>query len=100
MKDDLVAQFFDGEMVELSPEQQAEFRRQSIFNKIDEHIEAIIEDHTAWQQLTHSRIGNFGMGAITLAGWNDLDGTEKWRWLREQYEQATHEDLLALEFEE
>lgn len=75
-------------------------RRMVLLRKVDEYIDVVTRNHTEWQRLTQSVVGTLGMGALTLAGWCDKDGAEKWRWLREQVEAMDNESLMALEFEQ
>lgn len=93
--DDLVAEFFGGEVEEvaLDPEQ----KRAAILARIDEIIDILKPLDVEWQRLMQARFGTLGWGGMVIKGANDRDGCERWRYVRNLWETADEEELAAVE---
>ena len=97
----LVEQFFGSEVADalVDPAAVAAHRRREILRRIDEIIEILLPLDEEWQILMSNAFGVLAWGGMVIRGWNDRDGAERWRHVREIYEEMDDEDLLALEFE-
>lgn len=101
MTDSLIEQFFGAEVVDtlVDPAAIAAHRRREVLRRVDEIIELLMPLDAEWQILMSNAFGVLGWGGMVARGANDLDGAERWRYVREVYEEIDDEDLLSMTFE-